>query len=67
MRATSSRSSPSSSRSLFDSSTIANGSTNSVCPELLVSCTIPGTALRALARTAITGRPPRSVTKSSCR
>ena len=32
MRATSSRSSPSSSRSRFDSSTIANGSTNSVWP-----------------------------------
>ena len=50
MRATSSRSSPSSSRSLLDSSTIANGSTNSVCPELLVSWTIPGTrAARARA------------------
>ena len=67
MRATSSRSSPSSSRSRLDSSTIANGSTNSVWPELLVSWTMPGTALRALARTATTGRPPRSVTKSSCR
>ena len=50
MRATSSRSSPSSSRRRLESSTIANGSTNSVWPELLVSCTMPGTgAARARA------------------
>ena len=45
----------------------ANGSTKSVCPAPELSWTMPGTAPRADARRASTGRPPRSVTKSSCR
>ena len=48
-------------------STTANGSTKSVWPEPELSWTMPGTAPRALACSASTGRPPRSVTKSSCR
>ena len=39
----------------------------SVCPEPDESCTIPGTRPRADALSARTGRPPRSVTKSSWR
>ena len=39
----------------------------SVCPEPDESCTIPGTRPRAEALSARTGRPPRSVTKSSWR
>ena len=53
-------------RRLF-SSTTSSGSTNSVCPEAETSWTIPGTLRRELALTANTGRPPRWVTKSSCR
>ena len=64
---TSSRSATSASRSRFESSTAASGSTKSVCPEPDESCTIPGTRPRADAFSASTGRPPRSVTKSSCR
>ena len=43
------------------------GSTKSVWPDADASWTIPGTFERALALTASTGRPPRSVTNSSCR
>ena len=65
IRVTSSRSALSASRSRLESSTTANGSTNSVCPEPELSWTMPGTAPRADARSARTGRPARSVTKSS--
>ena len=67
IRATSSRSATSASRSRFESSTAASGSTKSVWPEPEESCTIPGTRPRADAFSASTGRPPRSVTKSSWR
>ncbi len=40
---------------------------NNVWPEPDESCTIPGTRPRAEDFSASTGRPPRSVTKSSCR
>ena len=67
IRATSSRSALSASRRRLESSTTANGSTNSVWPEPELSWTMPGTAPRAEARSASTGRPARSVTKSSDR
>ena len=67
MRSTSSRSAPAASDWTLFSSTTSNGSTKSVWPELEASCTMPGTLRRALAFTASTGRPPRWVTKSSCR
>jgi hypothetical protein len=67
MRSASSRSSPATSECLLFSSTTSKGSTNSVWPESDESCTMPGTLRRALALTASTGRPPRSVTKSSWR
>src|SRR5581483_9611341 len=54
------------SESRFDSSTTANGSTNSVWPELDASWTMPGTFARSVARTASTGRPPRSARNDSC-
>ena len=59
IRATSSRSALSASRSRFESSTTANGSTKSVWPEPELSWTMPGTLPRADARSASTGRPPR--------
>ena len=67
IRSTSSRSAPAASESRLLSSTTANGSTKSVWPELEESWTMPGTFERALAFTASTGRPPRSVTNSSWR
>ena len=67
IRSTSSRSAPAASDWRLLSSTTSNGSTNSVWPESEESWTMPGTLLRELALTASTGRPPRWVTKSSCR
>ena len=67
IRSTSSRSALAASDWRLFSSTTSNGSTNSVCPESEESWTMPGTLRRALALTASTGRPPRWVTKSSCR
>ena len=66
MRSTSSRASAAASARRLFSSTTANGSTNSVCPVLDASCTTPGTFERAEARTASTGRPPRSARNDSC-
>ena len=67
IRSASSRSAPAASDWRLLSSTISNGSTNSVCPEPDESWTMPCTLRRALAFSASTGRPPRCVTKSSCR
>ena len=67
IRSASSRSAPAASDWRLLSSTISNGSTKSVWPESEASWTRPGTLLRELALTASTGRPPRWVTKSSCR
>ena len=67
IRSTSSRSALAASDWRLESSTTSKGSTNSVWPESDASWTIPGTLRRALALTASTGRPPRRVTKSSCR
>ena len=67
IRSASSRSAPAASDWRLLSSTISNGSTKSVCPEPDESWTMPCTLRRALALSASTGRPPRWVTKSSCR
>src|SRR6266511_3728860 len=67
IRSTSSRSAAAASERRFVSSTTSNGSTNRVCPEPDASWTMPPIRRRALAFSASTGRPPRSVTKSSCR